>query len=145
MERPLHLIFREVLFKAVIFYNIRHRLGMEPQQELIVIKSLFEIMICLGHAPHGQDRQLESAADHDHHDHHGSADGLDSAVGISLVLGFIFMLLIDQVSVLQNSFSSSLTAALCKLEHWYLAIFLQVFNNIYDEGQGLPLYPRPVY
>jgi hypothetical protein len=77
-------------------------------------------MMCLGHAPHGQDGQLESAADHDHHDHHGSADGLDSAVGISLVLGFIFMLLVDQVSVLQNSFSLSLTAA---LERWYLLTF----------------------
>ena len=48
----------------------------------------------------GHARQLEADADHGHHDehHHGSNEGMDSAVGISLVLGFIFMLLIDQLA-----------------------------------------------
>ena len=52
------------------------------------------------HTSHGSERHLEAdgGSEDAHHEHHGSSDGLDSAVGISLVLGFIFMLLIDQLA-----------------------------------------------
>jgi hypothetical protein len=30
--------------------------------------------------------------------HHGHLEGLDRAIGLSLVLGFLFMMLIDQVN-----------------------------------------------
>ena len=51
------------------------------------------------HTSHGSERHLEAdGGEAAHHEHHGSSDGLDSAVGISLVLGFIFMLLIDQLA-----------------------------------------------
>ena len=43
----------------------------------------------------------ENSEGHTHHQHEGHEDpleGLDKAIGVSLVLGFIFMLLIDQIS-----------------------------------------------
>lgn len=66
----------------------------------------------------------EAAADpssHDAHEHahahghsHGGSEhmeGLDKAIGVSLVLGFVFMLLIDQLASSSSASKSSLEAA----------------------------------
>ena len=41
-------------------------------------------------------RQLSEAHEHEDHDH--AFEGLDRIMGVSLVLGFIFMMLVDQVA-----------------------------------------------
>ena len=46
----------------------------------------------------------------DHRHHHEQSEGLDSAVGMSLVLGFIFMLLIDQLANAKQSRTASVVS-----------------------------------
>ena len=41
-------------------------------------------------------RQLSEAHEHEEHEH--AFEGLDRIMGVSLVLGFIFMMLVDQVA-----------------------------------------------
>jgi hypothetical protein len=87
----------------------------------------------------GHDSQQAEAGGHSHHheDHaHGSSEGLDSAVGVSLVLGFLFMLLIDQVKQ-QN------------LTHYVLFLLLlwtaegPTLPQVPREGQAFKIGPRP--
>ena len=83
--------------------------------KILVIRSpiyyfIYYVVIYLTNVqgPTTHDRQVAVDADHHEHEHnHGSSEGLDSAVGVSLVLGFIFMLLIDQVKTLKTQFCKS--------------------------------------
>ena len=53
------------------------------------------------------------ASEHEHHHHAGPApEGMDRAVGVSLVLGFLFMLLIDQLASMKANASSGPSGSL---------------------------------
>ena len=57
-----------------------------------------------------QAEQATKEQEHSGHSHDaaGHLDGLDRAIGISLVLGFLFMLLVDQCASKKGNFASDL-------------------------------------
>ena len=74
-------------------------------------------------------RQLSEAHEHEEHEH--AFEGLDRIMGVSLVLGFIFMMLVDQVAALMsgNGNRSNSTGDVESLVHSSGTFPPKVFNN----------------
>lgn len=49
------------------------------------------------HESHSKETEKHTATGHEHHEHHHSAMDVHSLIGITLVSGFIFMLIVDQI------------------------------------------------
>lgn len=49
------------------------------------------------HEPHSKETEKHTATGHEHHEHHHSTMDVHSLIGITLVSGFIFMLIVDQI------------------------------------------------
>ena len=74
-------------------------------------------------------RQLSEAHEHEEHDH--AFEGLDRIMGVSLVLGFIFMMLVDQVAAYMsgNGNRSNSTGDVESLVHSSATFPPKVLNN----------------
>lgn len=49
------------------------------------------------HESHSKETEKHTATGHEHHEHHHSTMDVHSLIGITLVSGFIFMLIVDQI------------------------------------------------
>lgn len=70
------------------------------QSDLFIFLNLLDTIILdhsHHHESHSKETEKHTATGHEHHEHHHSTMDVHSLIGITLVSGFIFMLIVDQI------------------------------------------------